>query len=167
MPIAKKVLKYLEDHKVSFKTLEHKVVYTAYDTAQTLRRKLQEIAKTLLIKTDKGYALVIVPASRMVDLQKVKKILKVKRIEIAKERTMKTLLTMKSGSIVPFAKLYRLKKKGAEQLPVYIDSAFTRVKKIVASAGTFTESLEMSVKNFLKATEAKKVSISKARTGKK
>lgn len=163
MPIAKKLINYLEKYKINFKQIEHRVVYTAYDTAQTLRKKLQEIAKTLLVKTEKGYALIIVPASRMVDFRKLKKVLQVKQVEIAREGTMKTLLKIKPGALMPFSGLYRIKKKGAEHLPVYIDSTFVSVRKVIASAGTFTDSVEMSLKNFLKATQAKKASISKVR----
>ncbi len=43
MPIAKKLLNHLEKNKIKYDVLEHKVVYTAYDLAQTTKKKLQEI----------------------------------------------------------------------------------------------------------------------------
>lgn len=56
-----KLIKYLEKVEVKHEILEHRTVYTAYDAAATMRRKINEIAKSLLIKADKDYYLLICP----------------------------------------------------------------------------------------------------------
>ena len=40
-----KVTKLLDEAKVKYKTISHKVVYTAHDTAQTTKKRLSEIDK--------------------------------------------------------------------------------------------------------------------------
>ncbi|MFZ5364220.1 MAG: aminoacyl-tRNA deacylase [Patescibacteria group bacterium] len=145
MAIPKKLLNYLDKAKIGYKIIRHKTVYTAYDTSQTLRAKIGEIAKTLVIKADKNYLLAVLPASHKLDLGKLKKIAKAKKVEIAKEGMMKKIFKIKPGAITPFGQIYKV--------PVYVDKSLLRAKKIIAGAGTFEESVVMTVKNFLKATE--------------
>ena len=144
MAIPKKLLAHLDKAKIKYKIVRHKTVYTAYDAAQTLGAKLGEIAKTLVIKADKIYLLAVLPASHKLDLGKLKKIIKAKKIEITKEGVMKKIFKIKPGAITPFGQIYKV--------PVYIDKGMLRAKQIIAGAGTFEESVVMTAKNFLKAT---------------
>ena len=74
--LPKKITNFLEKHNIPYDVLEHKTVYTAFDAAQTLSKKLSEIAKTLAVKADKKYVLVVVPADRKVNLEKLRKSLR-------------------------------------------------------------------------------------------
>jgi Ala-tRNA(Pro) deacylase len=145
MAIPKKLLNYLDKTKIGYKIIRHKTVYTAYDAAQTLKAKLGEIAKTLVIKADKNYLLAVLPASHKLDLGKLKKLIKAKKVEITKEGIMKKIFKVKPGAVTPFGHIYKV--------PVYIDKSLLRAKQIIAGAGTFEESVVMTAKNFLKATE--------------
>lgn len=147
MPIPKKVIKMLDDLRIKYNIIEHKTVYTAYDLANTLKEDLSSIAKTLIIKADGSFILIILPASHKLDLVKLKKALGVKKIEIAKEKVMKEYFKVKLGAITPFGKMHK-------DIPVYIDRALTKTKKIIAGAGSFENSLHICLKDFLKATEA-------------
>ncbi len=144
MGIPKKLLSHLDKTKIGYKIVRHKTVYTAYDAARTLGAKLGEIAKTLLIKADKNYLLAVLPASHKLDFGKLKKLVKAKKIEIAKENLMKKIFKIKPGALSPFGQIYKV--------PVYIDKGILKAKKIIAGAGTFEESVAMTAKNFLKAT---------------
>lgn len=143
MVIPKKIINYLDTAKTGYKFIKHKTVYTAYDAAQTMKLKLNEIAKTLVVKADKVYLLVVLPASRKLDLGKLKKVVKAKKIEIARENIMQKVFKVKPGAITPFGAVYKI--------PVYVDRALLRAKKIVAGAGTFEDSVVMTAKNFAKA----------------
>ncbi len=147
MPPSKKLLNLLDSLKAKYDVVKHKTVYTAYDLAQTLKKDLGGISKTLVVKADKVYVLVVVPASRRLDLKKLKKLLKAKKVEIAKEGVMKKVLKVKPGAITPFGKLYK-------DIPVYVDKTLLKAKKIIAGAGSYEESVEIKIKDFLKATEA-------------
>jgi len=153
MAIPKKLLNHLDKNKVKYEVLSHKTVYTAYDAAQTMKRKLQEIAKTLLIKVDKQYFLVVIPAHYNLDLVKVKKFFKAKKVQIAKEKEMKTKFKVKPGAITPFGSIHNVE--------VLVDKAFLKMKDAIFGAGSFTESLNMKVKDFLKVEEAKTGNIGK------
>ena len=148
MPIPKKILNFLGKSKIKYKPIQHKTVYTAYDLAQTLKTKLSGVAKTLLIRADKDHALVVLPASQRLDLAKLKKFFKAKKIVIVKEQVMKKIFKVKPGTITPFGAIHK-------NISVYIDRTLTKTKKIIVKAGSHKDSIEMTGKNFLKATGGK------------
>ncbi|MFA5076323.1 MAG: YbaK/EbsC family protein [Patescibacteria group bacterium] len=145
--INKKVINYLQKQKVSFDVLDHKTVFTAYDLAQTLKEDLKKIAKTLLIKADKDYIVVILPAHYRLDLKKLKKVLKAQKVEIPKEKLMIKVLKIKTGGLTPFGNLH--------QLETWVDKSLLKTQKMIMNAGSFNQSLRMKVKDFIKMEEAK------------
>ena len=146
MPISKKLLSHLDKNKIKYEVLAHKTVFTAYDLAQTLKKKLQEIAKTLLVKVDKQYYLVVLPAHYKLDLVKVKKFLKAKKVAIAKEGDMKSKFNVKPGAITPFGSIHKVE--------VIMDKTLSKMRDAIFNAGSFTESLRLKVKDFLKVENA-------------
>ncbi|MBU0707749.1 YbaK/EbsC family protein [Patescibacteria group bacterium] len=145
MAVPKKTLSYLDKNKIKYEVVEHKTVFTAYDLAQTLKMKLPEIAKTLLVKVDKNLALTVIPASLRLDFASLKKIAKAKKVSIPKENVMKTKLKIKPGAITPFGQLYKI--------PVYLDSALKRQSKILVGSGSFEESIKMTPAGLIKLEE--------------
>jgi Ala-tRNA(Pro) deacylase len=117
-------------------------VFTVYDLAQTLKRDLTTIAKTLLIKADKRLMLVVVPANAKLDFVKLKKSLKAKNVSLAKEKEMQTNLNVKPGAVTPFGTIHKL--------DVVMDKALLKAKRALFGAGSFTESVDMKVKDFVK-----------------
>ncbi len=142
MTISKKTINYLDKNKIKYEVVKHKTVFTAYDLAQTLKIKLPEIAKTLLVKIDAGLGLAVLPASTKLDFVKLKKLAKAKKVELPKEGLMKTRLKIKPGAITPFGQLHKL--------PVYFDAVLKRQKKILISSGSFQESFRLAPAAYLK-----------------
>jgi len=147
MPVPKKITNYLDKQGAKYAIVTHKKVYTAYDAAQTMRKKLEEIVKNLLIQTEKGFVVVVLPASKNISLSKLKKIMNahgkgVKKVEIPKEGVMVRLFKVKPGALPAFGSLHKLE--------VYMDKSLQKVKKAVFSSGSFTESIEMAIKEFEK-----------------
>lgn len=149
MAVSKKVLNYLAELKIKAKPMVHKTVYTAYDAAATMKAKLNEIPKVLHVLADKKrHIIVVVPASYQVDFVKLKKALGAKKVELASEKVMEKMFKVKAGAMTAFGGLY----KDAE---VLVDRAFARAKRVIAGAGTYTDSLEMKTKDFMKASGGK------------
>src|SRR3989344_4986474 len=156
----KKLEKFLKENKIKYEIHEHKKVFTAHDEAQTQHIKTKEIAKVVLVKTTpptrslikegaKGaFALVVVPAQKYVDFARVKKGLKAKKVSMAKESDI-----TKVGLIHPFGNLY--------ELPVLLDNSLAKQKKLMASAGSYTESIELKVSDFTKMVQPIKGSFAK------
>ncbi|OGY54914.1 MAG: hypothetical protein A2951_00520 [Candidatus Buchananbacteria bacterium RIFCSPLOWO2_01_FULL_56_15] len=147
MAIPAKVKSYLDKNLGRYEVLTHKTVYTAYDAAQTLRRELKEIAKSLLIAADKAYIIAVIPAHLRLDLGKLKQSLKAKKISIPREQIMVKVFKVKPGAMTAFGGLHKVE--------VWADKSLLKTKDVILSAGSFTDSVRMKVKDFLQMEQAK------------
>lgn len=147
-----KLLKYLDKAGVKPNILEHKTVYTAYDAAATMGRKLSEIAKSLLVMADKDYYLILLPADHNLDFKKLAGAIgktvgkKIKVVKIPGEAVMEKLLKVKAGAMSAFG--------GFHKLPVIMEKKLAGLKKVVFASGSFNHSVEMTAKNFIKLENA-------------
>ncbi|OGF25007.1 hypothetical protein A2331_00460 [Candidatus Falkowbacteria bacterium RIFOXYB2_FULL_34_18] len=149
--ISDKLIKYLEKVGVGHNILEHRTVYTAIDAAATMKKKLNEIAKSLLIKADKDYYLVLVPADNNIDFEKLKKVIgkkhqkDIKTIMIPGEKMVNNALKIKMNTLTAFGKMHKL--------AMIIDKRFEKLKKAVFASGSNNHSIEMAIKDFIKIEE--------------
>ena len=150
MGISKKITLHLGKKNLKFEVVKHRKVYTAYDLAQTMGEKLENVAKTLLVKVElpgikkneERYYTVVVPASYYVELGKLKKLLKAKKIELVLEKGMKKI-GLEPGALTPFGSV--------RGFGVVIDKALLKSKQALVGAESFTEHLRMKVKDLVKA----------------
>lgn len=154
MSLPAKLQNLLKQRKLTFGVVPHKTVFTAYDVSQTLKVKLSEVAKTLLLKVhapkklsregeqpkDAHYVLAVLPAHLRLDLEKVKKFLGAKKVAITSESEMTEALKVKPGALTPFGTLHRLN--------VIMDKTLLKVSQALFGAGSFTESLRLKVKDY-------------------
>ena len=145
MAIAKPLEKYLKAAKVKYKVIPHKTVFTVYDLAQTLKLKMDQVVKSLLVKVDQKYMLVVMPAHYRLDFAKLKKVLKAKKVDIAKEKDMQTKFNVKPGAMTPFGPVHKVE--------VVADKSLGKIKEALFSAGSFTDSVNMKLKDYLKLVE--------------
>ncbi|MCF7820453.1 MAG: YbaK/EbsC family protein [Candidatus Pacebacteria bacterium] len=171
--IPAKVKAYLDKAGIKHEILEHKTVYTAIDAANTLNKKFSEIAKSLIVKADKDYYLILLPADYNLEPEKLKKALakggnkEVKTIKIPGEKIVDKALKIKAGALSAFGNLHKL--------PVIVDKKLAQINKAVFSSGSLNHSVEMAVKDFVKLENAildnfgvkKKIKIEKAPVKKK
>lgn len=147
MPIPKTTKKYLDKKMAKYDELAHKTVYTAYDLAQTLRKELNQIAKSLLVAADKAYIIAVVPAHMRLDLGKLKKALKAKKVKIPDEKVMVKVFKVKPGAMTAFG--------GLHNVEVWVDKGLLKTKDVILGAGSFTDSVRMKAKDFIKMEQAK------------
>lgn len=146
MSVPKKIINLLEKAKVNYKILEHKTVFTAFDKSQTLKVPPRIVGKTLLLKGDKELFLCLIPADKNLDLKKVKKVIKKKKVELATERTIKNKLKgAKPGAIPPFGNLWKIK--------TLVEKSLKKENKIILNSGTWNFSIEISPKDLSKLVE--------------
>jgi Ala-tRNA(Pro) deacylase len=165
MAISKKITNYLDGKKYKYQVIEHKTTFTAWDTAQTEKVKPQEVAKALVMKADNDYLLALLPSNKNLDKQKLLKIInaqrkknkekKYKKIDLAKEAWMKKNLPGKVGATPPFSEIVKLN--------IYIDNLLAKNKKIYVGSGEYTESLLISISQYLKMEKPAKGSFGKTK----
>lgn len=143
MAIPAKVIKFLENSKIKYEPIQHKTVYTAYDKAATLRVPEKIIGKTLILKVDKNYTTVLIPANKNLDKSKLKKTAKAKSIDFVKESWMKkNLKGIKLGTVPPFGSLLRL--------TTFADKILLKNPKIIINSGDYNWSIKISPANLKK-----------------
>lgn len=148
-----KLVEYLKKAGVNHKVLEHKTVYTAIDAANTMKRKLSEVGKSLFVKADKDYYIVIIPADANIDFKKLAEAIgqnfqkTVKVVRIPGEDIMEAALKIKKGTLSAFGKIH--------DLPVIVDKKLKKSKTAIFPTGSFNHSVEMKVSDFIKQEEAK------------
>ena len=153
--LSNQITKLLDTAKVKYKVLEHKVVYTAHDVSATTKKKLGEIAKVVLVKVDKSFVLIVLPAGKYIDFKGIKKALKAKKVSMASEKDIEKYLKTKVGLLHPFGSVYNIQ--------TLIDKGISKNKKLIASAGSFSHSVELALKDFEKLIKPIKGSFSKAK----
>ena len=148
MSIPKPILNYLDKNKIKYEIIKHRLVYTAYDKAATLKLKPLQVTKSVVVALDKkNQALALIPADKNLDKKKLlalinkqrqkAKLPNYKKIDFAEEKWMKlNLKNIDLGATPPFGILYKL--------PTFIDNTLTKSAKLIVNAGDYKNSLKIS-----------------------
>lgn len=146
MPIPKRVLALFEKSSLVYEPLQHKVVYTAYDLAQTLKAPLARVAKPLILKTGHSFTLAVLSAAHAIDLARAARALKVAKVSLPSESVVLAALKLtKKNGIAPFGRLYNI--------PILLEKTFAVQKKGIFPTGSFTDSVRMKLSDFVKAEQ--------------
>lgn len=140
MPL-RKLKEFLETHNIKYVTISHSQAFTAQEIAATSHIPGKQLAKTVMVKIDGTMAMAVLPASHRVDFDQLKKATGAKRVELATEQEFKDLFPeCEIGAMPPFGNLYGMQVFVAESLAEAEDIAF--------NAGSHTELIRMSYKDF-------------------
>jgi Ala-tRNA(Pro) deacylase len=135
MALPKRVKRYLKENRIKYKITRHKEVFTTQEVAAIQHISGKQLAKVVVVK-HKDFAMMVLPANLLLDIKKVKKILKSKSVRLAKEAELEKLFPdCEIGAMPPFGNLYNL--------PVYIDKSLTTKEKIAFEAGDHTHTIVM------------------------
>lgn len=136
-----KVIDYMTERALAFKTFEHQRTTTSIEEARVLGISADEVAKTLVLDTDGGHALAVIPGSRRLDLKRTQQIVG-SHAHLASEREIeKDFPEYALGAVPPIA--------GLLNLPTYVDPELARHETIVFAAGSQTESVRMRTADLL------------------
>lgn len=139
--LSKQLKKLLKLNKIKYSLVEHRQVFTAYDSAETQHLKLAEVAKAVLLKGKKQVYLAILSAQHNCDFKALSKLVGDK-VSMAKEKDITKNMKTKIGLIAPFGSLYKI--------PLFADKKLLKNKKLNLPAGSYTESILISTKDYLK-----------------
>ncbi len=138
---ATRVKEYLESNRIKFESIFHNATYTSQETAEQTHIKGKELAKAVVIEADGRNVLVAAPASRRVDLEKVKKALRARKVNLADESVFGKLFPgCELGAMPPLGKLFSLE--------MWADQSLGDDEEIAFNAGTHTEVLKVSFDEF-------------------
>jgi len=132
---------YLDSNNVEYITISHSPAYTAQRIAEITHIPGKELAKTVIVKLDGKFAMAVLPASNRVDLDYLKQGVTANDVDVASESEFRDLFPdCEVGAMPPFGNLYDMK--------VYVAEKLAEDEEIAFNAGTHTELVRMSYKDF-------------------
>ena len=144
MPVSLK--QFLTAQKIKHKALKHETAYTAQEMAAAQHVPGKQVAKSVLVKTDKGYVLAVLPAIHLIDFAKFKKVAKVKKASLASEQEIEKLTPgFAAGATPPFGTLFNI--------PTVADKLLGEDVEIVFSAGSHTDSVKITYADLARVTK--------------
>jgi Ala-tRNA(Pro) deacylase len=136
-----KIQEYLEQNKARFEIHEHPPAFTAQEVAAEEHVSGDRLAKVVVVKADKDFAMCVLPASYKLDMEKVAQALDNKKVRLADESELAQLFPdTEVGAAPPFGNLYNL--------PTLIDNHLGEEEEIVFQAGTHRQSIRMKYKDY-------------------
>jgi len=147
MEIPKRLIDYLNESKVEYEILHHAEAITAQRIAQAEHIKGRHQAKVVMIKSGDQHLMMVLPADHQIDLEKVEKVVG-QAVSLDKEEDFKSLFPESmTGAMPPFGNLYGL--------TTYVDKHLAEQDYIVFEAGTHTDAIIMSYRDYEKIVQPK------------
>ena len=141
MAISEKLRAFLASSKIRYTVARHPVAYTAQEIAAAQHVPGRQLAKSVLVNTDRGPVLAVLPAVYLIDLKKLKTVLGAKQLTIAKEADIKQQFPdIEVGAMSPFGNLYGV--------PVVVDRGLGEAEDIVFNGGSHTETIKLRYRDF-------------------
>lgn len=156
MPLSK-LREFLDSQGIRYLICSHSLAYTAQGIAALTHISGKELAKTVIVRIDGELAMVVVPASRHVDLALLKQAAGARAVEIASEQEFKDKFPdCEAGAMPPLGNLYGL--------AVYADESLSSNQEITFNAGTHRELLRMDWADLVRLVEPTILKFTRSRT---
>lgn len=140
MPV-KKLKEFLDKHNVKYVSMAHSPAFTSQEIAAAAHVSGREMAKTVIVKMDGKFAMVVLPASHQINFAKLRDAAGAKLVDLASESEFKDKFSgCEVGAMPPFGELY--------DMPVYLSHKLTKQDHIVFNAGTHSELMQVAFVDF-------------------
>jgi Ala-tRNA(Pro) deacylase len=131
----------LTSRHIPFERLSHRPAYTASRMAQALHIPGKDVAKSVLLRTDQGYVLAVLPATHRVDLEQVRQELGSHQVAMATEEEMgKVFPDCEPGALPPFGSVYNV--------PTLVDESLTHDEQITFDAQSHQEAMRVAYRDY-------------------
>ena len=143
MPLLERLREFLQAKQADYTHSVHKTAFTAREVASAEHLPPAEVAKTVVVHTDAGYLMLVIPANKLVDFQEVRLELGFKQLRMATEHELSRLFPdCELGAMPPMGPLCTL--------PVYLDSSMADEPLIAFNGGTHRDVIHMRMAEFLR-----------------
>lgn len=153
MTVAHRLERLLEERGATFEVIDHPPAYTAQEEAAASHVSGRHWAKTVAVLIDGAPALAVVPATRRLDLAKLRGVVGTDNVTLAREAEFQDLYPdCDLGAMPPFGELY------GQQ--TFIDEELREEERIAFHAGDHRTSIEMPYGEFERLSHPVPASIS-------
>ena len=137
-----KLQEYLTQNQVNYTSIAHPLAYSTREISHLCHISENQLAKTVIINIGGKLAMVVLPASFTIDFEKLKKVFHESNVSLASEAEFNSIFSdCELGAMPPFGNLYNV--------DVYVEKSLANNKEIVFNAGTHTEVIKISYKDFV------------------
>lgn len=138
-----KLKEYLDKHGAPYITITHSQAFTAQQIAASVHIPGRNMVKTVMVVINGQMAMAVLPASFYVDFNLLKEITGEGNVRLASEMEFKDMFPdCEVGAMPPFGNLYNL--------DVYVARVLIDDDEIAFNAGTHTEVIQMTYRDFEK-----------------
>lgn len=150
---SRKLKEFLDNNKIKYVSITHSSAYTAMEIAAIAHVPGKDLAKTVMIKINGQMAMVVLPATHMIKMDLLKKVIGNDNVRLATEQEFKDKFPdCEVGAMPPFGNLYGME--------VYASSALKEDEEILFNAGSHIELIKLSCKDFENLVKPKVAEIS-------
>jgi Ala-tRNA(Pro) deacylase len=135
------IRKTLEQRGIPFEELHHREAYTAQEVAQREHVSGHRVAKVVAIMADGRPVELILPASRHVNLDRVRNVLQAQDVHLASEAEMERVFTDCELGAVPALRHW-------QGVDVLMDRSVNTDGDIVIQAGTHTDAIRLKSRDW-------------------
>ena len=137
----KKLKEYLDKNEVPYVSIKHSQAFTAQQIAASAHIPGRKMVKTVMVVINGMMAMAVLPASYYVDFNLLKDITGEGSVRLASETEFKDMFPdCEVGAMPPFGNLYNIS--------VYVAKVVQEEEEIAFNAGTHTEIIQMSYRDF-------------------
>lgn len=141
MPVLNALKRHLDEKRVPFELMTHRLAYTAQEVAAAQHVPGRDLAKVVIAKTGNRFVMAVLPAVRRLDLVKLAAVVPERDARLASEPEFAVLFPQcEPGAMPPFGNLFGL--------DVYVDASLIHEERIVFQAGTHTDTVRMRYDDF-------------------
>jgi len=152
MTAYEKIIGFLKENKVDFQEIEHEPVFTSEQANKVRSGSDSQGMKSLLLKGDGKYFLVVLPGIQRLDSRKAKDILGVKKFRFARPEEVVEIMGCEIGACYPFGNLINV--------PMYVDKFLSKNKAVSFNPGRHDRTINMKWKDYYMLVKPKLVGVS-------
>ena len=137
---------FLDASDVQYRTIPHPEAFTASETAAAAHVPGSELAKTVIVKLDSEPAMLVLPSTCRLDMERVRTATGSETAQLATEEEFRFLFPdCELGAMPPLGKVYRL--------PVYVCQGLTQEPEICFNGGSHRQLVRMAYAEFAQIAE--------------
>lgn len=146
MAVNRKVSAYLDSTAKQWEPLSHPEALSSVDEARALGIDSDEVAKSLILKSRKGYALAVIPGGYRLDMHKIRDATGDKTTHLASEDDLaRDFSDYELGAAPPAPGLLNVRG--------FVDPTVRSREWVVFAAGTHTDSVRMKTADLIELSD--------------
>jgi Ala-tRNA(Pro) deacylase len=143
MAILRDLKRLLDENHVDYEVHAHPRAFTAKETAAADHVPPSEMAKVLVLRGQDRFLMAVLPASHVLDLDRLREAVGDAELRLASEREFVDVFpTCEPGAIPPFGQLF--------DMPVWVDDSLGRERETVFNGGNHNETVHLAYKDFVR-----------------